>query len=765
MARILVEVPARNCHVPFQPASGGVCRSSVGSEVGSGERPRYPPRVGKAKNAGPPSRDRLLHQAVEEAVRLLWADGGMLYLADEATGELRAAHHLGVGPTRERERLAAIRLSAARGIVGPAVAARRPVMTGDYLEDRSFEHWPEADELMAGIGLRSFAIAPIIVDDRPFGALAIFSTRRHAFAETDLALVNSLAGHAAAEIANLELIERLARSESELAHRAEVERALRELGGRLAALRDPEAVLQHAVDEAARLLDADGAGIELLDEEVGRLHWMYDSATGADRSLGPKPGRDNVEPGQGVSWWSIAERAPVWTPDYLAETRFPHAPASDAFVRRNRIRSVLAAPLLTDAGVLGTLTVHSRRRDAFDSDDGAVASALATQASLAIQNARLIGQLASDLAERDRLQHDLRDSEARYRYLLQSSPDGVWECDADGLITFWSDSAQELLGWTQDELLGQHWSTFASPETVPRGAIEWERMTRSPGVVVRLPLTVRHIDGSWVPVEISAVGIFPDGVFGGGHGLIRDVRTQVRLERDLRRQAAELAAGEERAHPRPRAPRLGDPGALLDDAHRPERRAAPPRDPDAAAEQARRAPRAGQREALAEMRSLIFELRPGSLEEEGLAAASARTRPRSGPDWPADGRGGRAARRARPAAREEALYRIAQEALHNVVKHASPVAPGSRSARVGDDVRLTVEDDGRGLRSGVGARRPLRRRRHAQPGRGARRPPRGPVRSGRRHDGHRHRCRRARPASRSTSVRSRAPAAEPGSGR
>ena len=651
--------------------------------------------MGKATNAGPSSRERLLHQAVEEAVRLLWADGGMLYLADDATGELRAVHHLGVGPIRERERLAAIRLSASRGIVGPAVAARRPVMTGDYLEDRSFEHWPEADELMAGIGLRSFAIAPIIVDDRPFGALAIFSTRRHAFAETDLALVNSLAGHAAAEIANLELIERLARSESELAHRAEVERALRELGGRLAALRDPEAVLQHAVDEAARLLDADGAGIELLDEETGRLHWIYDSTTGADRSLGPKPGRDNVEAGQGVSWWSIAERAPVWTPDYLAETRFPHARSSDAFVRRNRIRSVLAAPLLTETGVLGTLTVHSRRRDAFDADDGAVAGALATQASLAIQNARLIGRLANDLAERDRLQHDLRDSEARYRYLLQSSPDGVWECDADGLITFWSDSARELLGWTQDELLGQHWSTIVSPETVPRGAVEWERMTRSPEVV-RLPLTIRHVDGSWIPVEISAVGVFPDGVFGGGHGLIRDVRTQVRLEHDLRHQAAELASNRERANLARELHdsvtqalfsmglSIGTIELLME------------RDADGAREQLGRLKEL-QREALAEMRSLIFELRPGGLEEQGLVEAlrrhTAGVQGRLGLpiELEAEMLG------TLDAAVEEALFRIVQEALHNVVKHADAGRVRVTLERVGDEVSLAIEDDGRGF--------------------------------------------------------------------
>ncbi len=100
---------------------------------------------------------------------------------------------------------------------------------------------------------------------------------------------------------------------------------------------------------------------------------------------------------------------------------------------------------------------------------------------------------------------------------------------------------------------------------------------------------------------------------------------------------------------------------------------------------------------LAEMRALIFELRPESLANEGLVAALekqvAATRARYGltielategePDLPIRAK--------------EAFYRIAQEALHNVVKHARAtrvrVALGGSSART----ELTVEDNGDGF--------------------------------------------------------------------
>ncbi len=55
-------------------------------------------------------------------------------------------------------------------------------------------------------------------------------------------------------------------------------------------------------------------------------------------------------------------------------------------------------------------------------------------------------------------------------------------------------------------------------------------------------------DGRELAMEITAIGMVQDGRFAGAHGAARDVSERDRLERDLRRQAAELASSEERAH-------------------------------------------------------------------------------------------------------------------------------------------------------------------------------------------------------------------------
>jgi signal transduction histidine kinase len=103
--------------------------------------------------------------------------------------------------------------------------------------------------------------------------------------------------------------------------------------------------------------------------------------------------------------------------------------------------------------------------------------------------------------------------------------------------------------------------------------------------------------------------------------------------------------------------------------------------------------------ALAEMRALIFELRPGALSEEGLAAAllkhtaavSAREGLRIEVQAPDD-------RLGLDAEVEEHLYRLAQEALHNVVKHASATTVTIHlSFDEANGINLEIVDDGVGF--------------------------------------------------------------------
>jgi len=101
---------------------------------------------------------------------------------------------------------------------------------------------------------------------------------------------------------------------------------------------------------------------------------------------------------------------------------------------------------------------------------------------------------------------------------------------------------------------------------------------------------------------------------------------------------------------------------------------------------------------LAEMRALIFELRPGALAEEGLVAGLAKQASalsaREGLVIEVEGPGERLPLGPEV---EEQLYRLGQEALANVVKHAQAGSATVRIAAKDDTVLMEVSDDGRGF--------------------------------------------------------------------
>jgi PAS domain S-box-containing protein len=307
-----------------------------------------------------------------------------------------------------------------------------------------------------------------------------------------------------------------------------------------------------------------------------------------------------------------------------------------------------------------------------------------------------INGVARDVSERERLERELKRSEERYRFLVQNSPDVVFATDIEGAFTFISAAIERLTGFSADELIGQHFGTIVDSDKLQVAGGRWDALVADPDQEVQADLVLRGRDGRRTPVDVRAVGVTVDGRFAGMQGAARDVSDQVRLERELRRQAGELAAGEERAH---LARELHDSVTqalfsmtlvsrsvemLLDT------------DPDAARTQLAQL-RELQREALAEMRALIFELRPGNLEQDGLVRAvkthSAALQGRLGLPVVVESD----LEDRLPLAAEEVLYRIAQEALHNVVKHAAARQVRVEIRQQDGGVRLRVEDDGKGF--------------------------------------------------------------------
>jgi PAS domain S-box-containing protein len=374
-----VVVPDRNGATPADPAA------------------EPEPRLGADPDGGTGDVHELLKAAVDEAARLLDADGAMVYLVDPATGHLRFAHDAGIRSRRSRAWVRSIDLPVGVGMFGRAVADRAVVLTRDYLADPAFAHAPDTDRVVRDIGIQSMVVAPLVAGDEVYGAMGTFSSRPDAFSESDIALVRALADHAAASMSNAGLIAALDVSRRELAERADVERSLREIAARISAATDLPAVLQLVVKHAGRLVHADGVILDLLDPATGNLHWALDDGL-SETFTAEERAALWISVGVGATGTAVAEDRVVVADDDLA-AQFPPSPESTAFYERTGFHSMIAAPITGESGPLGVVEVYSRQRSAFTETDASLVGALASQAAIAITNARLIEESARSRGE------------------------------------------------------------------------------------------------------------------------------------------------------------------------------------------------------------------------------------------------------------------------------------------------------------------------------------------------------------------------------
>ncbi len=560
---------------------------------------------------------QLLQSVVDAARRLLRTDGAHLSLATDDGRILRPTVVAGGFDEETSAWLRGQEFPIPGGINGLAAETGRVVCTEDYDADPRIPHEADDNAVAARLKLRGVAVAPLHAPDAgTIGTLAVSFESPHHFTPDELELLQRLADQGAVAIVNSRLYEQLRR-------RIDAQRSLAELAAELTTMTRSDEILQRTVDEAVRLIGADSARVDLAERGAKTLHWVFANTGAGDRF--PRDDGDNVvSADEGLSGRAIAEGRVVWTGDYLGDHSFQHGASADAYVAKYGIRSVMAAPLVSEGETLGTVTLSSLRPDAFEEADADLLGVLATQVSIAVANARLY--------------EDLRASERRYRHLVDNSPDIVWAVDAEGRFTFFSDSLHSRTGWQPRQLLGLHFTELTREGSRDAAVAGWEAMRRNPQREQRLHIELPLANGSVSSVEITMIGNLVDGTFVGAHGSVRDINERERLERDLRRHAADLAASQERAN---LARELHDSVTqalfsmglttrslelLLDS------------DP-AAARQKLDELRELQRDALGEMRALIFELRPASLEQDGLVQARAQPRHRGAGTQRPGGRG------------------------------------------------------------------------------------------------------------------------------
>jgi sigma-B regulation protein RsbU (phosphoserine phosphatase) len=316
--------------------------------------------------------------------RLIAFEALAVYLLDERRSELRAAYTVGYPPSDQPPRLA-----VGDGLVGAAVRSQQPLVVNDLGSDpRYVEFVP---------GMASEIVVPLLHKSKPIGALNLLSRGVNHFGRNDVVVLRQIAAHVAIALVNARLYE-----QSRLD--AEALETLAEIGREVASVLDLDQLFARIAQLTKRVIDYRTFGILLLNEE-GELEIKIALHFGEKRDL------PRVRLGEGIVGYAALHRETVLVPDVSQDPRYIRVVPD--------VRSELAIPLLIKDRCIGVVDLESPELDAFSKRDEEILTLLASQAAVAIENARLYEQLRANEA---RLEKEVRFAQRVQIALLPTEP-------------------------------------------------------------------------------------------------------------------------------------------------------------------------------------------------------------------------------------------------------------------------------------------------------------------------------------------------------
>jgi len=349
---------------------------------------------------------------------------------------------------------------------------------------------------------------------------------------------------------------------------------LNEVGMAVASELDLERAVQVVTDAATRLSGAAfGAFFYNVIDDKGESYTLY-SLSGAPR--------------EAFSKFPMPRNTAVFAPTFNGEdivrsgdiTKDPRFGKNPPFHGHPKghlpVASYLAAPVVSRTGeVLGGLFFGHPRPDVFDARAERIVAAIATQAAIAIDKARLYRAAQEEIERRRRVEQALRENEqsletkvaertaelvaanaqliqeavqrahaeGRFQHLVEGVTDyALYMLDPQGIVSNWNTGAERIKGYLASEIIGRHFESFYTAVDraagVPRRALETamrEGKFEAEGYRVRK-------DGStfWASVVINPIRD-RSGVLIGFAKITRDITERRAAQQALQRSQEQLA--------------------------------------------------------------------------------------------------------------------------------------------------------------------------------------------------------------------------------
>ncbi len=240
--------------------------------------------------------------------------------------------------------------------------------------------------------------------------------------------------------------QRLLKAEKMLRQQNEYLSALHETSLGFMDLLDKEELLESILNRACLLTGTQHGYIYLLLNPVEDKMQMRVGMGFFKGQLGR-----TVKRGEGIGGKAWEAEAAVLVEDYFS---WPGRLSDKSL---DGLQSVVGIPLKSKhkvEGVIGLARVNDKKK--FGQADVVILSRFAELSLIALEKARLYADVKRELNERKKTEAVLRESEERYRSLLESSPDPIVVYDMEGIATYVNPAFEQTFGFSCDELIGKH---------------------------------------------------------------------------------------------------------------------------------------------------------------------------------------------------------------------------------------------------------------------------------------------------------------------
>jgi PAS domain S-box-containing protein len=312
--------------------------------------------------------------------------------------------------------------------------------------------------------------------------------------------------------------------------------------------------------------------------------------------------------------------------------------------------------------------------------------------------APIVRGIARDITEARRAELAVRESEERYRELFENSKDAFYVHDMAGVYVSVNRAAEKLSGYSREDIIGKHFSEFMTPEHARYVQRQLQKKLES-AVETTYEIEMIHRKGRHIPVEISSRLIIERGVPVGVQGCVRDISEKKKSQEAARNYSRRLIEAQEAERRRISRELHDQVGQILTavkmNLHALQHTCSEPEMLMSIDDNLKVID-----EAVDQVRDLSVDLRPLLLDDFGLVVAlrwylERQTRNTGVPAKFVSGSLDEDDRFSSEL--ETACFRIVQEGVTNIIRHARASRISIRLERVLSDLILLITDDGAGF--------------------------------------------------------------------